>query len=154
MRNMRVLLIGFMSIILSGCASYSGNSISDSSDPLESSKLPPVFVMNDTIDSLLFKPLAKGYNALTPEPVKSGVTNFFSNLSEIDNAINNLLQGKPKQFATSVGRLTINSTIGIGGVFDVASYMGLTHAPEDFGQTIGSLGVDSGPYVILPIIRI
>ena len=151
MRNIRVLIIGFMTIILSGCASYSGNSISDSSDPWKAVNAP-VFVMNDTIDSLLFKPLAKGYNALTPEPVKSGVTNFFSNLSEVDNAINNLLQGKTNKFATSVGRLTINSTLGIGGIFDVASYMGLTHAPEDFGQTIGSLGVNSGPYVILPLL--
>ena len=106
MRNIRVLIIGFMAIILSGCASYSGNSISDSSDPWKAVNAP-VFVMNDTIDSLLFKPLAKGYNALTPEPVKSGVTNFFSNLSELDNAINNLLQGKTNKFATSVGRLTI-----------------------------------------------
>ena len=106
MRNIRVLIIGFMAIILSGCASYSGNSISDSSDPWKVVNAP-VFVMNDTIDSLLFKPLAKGYSAVTPEPVKSGVTNFFSNLSEVDNAINNLLQGKPNRFATSVGRLIL-----------------------------------------------
>ena len=102
MRNVRILIIGLMAITLSGCASYSGNSISDSSDPWKAVNTP-IFVMNDTIDSLLFRPLAKGYNAITPEPIKSGVTNFFSNLNEIDNALNNLLQGKPKRFATSVG---------------------------------------------------
>ena len=151
MKNLRILLIGFMSIILSGCATYSGNSMSDSSDPWQVVN-KPVFAMNDTIDAVLFKPLARGYNAVTPKPIKSGVTNFFSNLNEIDNAINNLFQGKPKQFATSLGRLTVNSTLGMGGIFDVASYMGLTHAPEDFGQTIGSLGVGSGPYIILPLL--
>ena len=151
MRNIRVIIIGIMSIILSWCATYSENSITSSSDPWQTVN-KPVFVMNDTIDSLLFKPLAKGYDAVTPELVKSGVTNFFSNLNEIDNAINNLFQGKPKRFATSVGRLTVNSTLGLGGIFDVASYMGLTHAPEDFGQTMGVMGVNSGPYIILPLL--
>jgi phospholipid-binding lipoprotein MlaA len=148
---MKILLVGFMTIILSGCATYSSNSFSDSSDPWQAVN-KPVFAMNDAIDSVLFKPLARGYDAVTPMPIKTGVTNFFSNLNEIDNAINNLFQGKPKQFATSIGRLTVNTTIGIGGIFDVASYMGLTHAPEDFGQTIGMLGAGSGPYVILPLL--
>ena len=121
MRSMRILLIGFMSIILSGCATYSSNSLSDPSDPWQAAN-KPIFAMNDAIDSVLFKPLAKGYNAVTPKPIQAGVTNFFSNLNEIDNAINNLFQGKPKQFATSIGRLTVNTTIGIGGIFDVASY--------------------------------
>jgi phospholipid-binding lipoprotein MlaA len=148
---MRILLIGFMSIILSGCATYSSNSLSDPSDPWQAAN-KPIFAMNDAIDSVLFKPLAKGYNAVTPKPIQAGVTNFFSNLNEIDNAINNLFQGKPKQFATSIGRLTVNSTIGIAGIFDVASYMGLTHAPEDFGQTMGAFGASSGPYIILPLL--
>ena len=151
MRNIRILLIGFMSIILSGCATYSENSFSDPSDPWQAVN-KPVFAMNDAMDSILFKPLARGYDAVTPKPIKAGVTNFFSNLNEIDNAINNLLQGKPVRFATSVGRLAVNSTLGLGGLFDVASYMGLTYAPEDFGQTIGAFGVDSGPYVILPLL--
>ena len=151
MRSMRILLIGFMSIILSGCATYSSNSLSDPSDPWQAAN-KPIFAMNDAIDSILFKPLAKGYNAVTPKPIQAGVTNFFSNLNEIDNAINNLFQGKPKQFATSIGRLTVNSTIGIAGIFDVASYMGLTHSPEDFGQTMGAFGAGAGPYIILPLL--
>ena len=101
---------------------------------------------------MLFKPLAKGYDALTPEPVQNAVTNFFSNLSEIDNAINNLFQGKPVQFATSIGRLAINSTVGIAGLFDVAAHVGLERAQEDLGQTFGTLGMESGPYIVLPLL--
>ena len=151
MGNLRLLAIGLASIVLSGCATYSGNSMSDSNDPWQSVNRP-VFAMNDAFDQALFKPLAKGYNAVTPEPVKTGVTNFFSNLSEIDNALNNLFQGKADRFATSVGRLAINSTLGLAGIIDVASHMGLTHAPEDFGQTIGVLGSGSGPYIVLPLL--
>tara|TARA_B100000579_G_scaffold141694_1_gene115100 strand:- start:754 stop:1350 length:597 start_codon:yes stop_codon:yes gene_type:complete len=108
--------------------------------------------MNDAFDTVLFKPLAQSYNAVTPKPIRDGVTNFFSNLNEIDNAINNLFQGKPDKFATSVGRLAINSTLGIGGIVDVASRMGLQHSPEDLGQTMGYLGAGSGPYIVLPLL--
>jgi phospholipid-binding lipoprotein MlaA len=101
---------------------------------------------------MLFKPLAKGYDALTPDPVQNSITNFFSNLGEIDNAINNLFQGKPVQFATSIGRLAINSTVGIAGLFDVAAYAGLERAQEDLGQTFGTLGLQAGPYVVLPLL--
>ena len=151
MRGLRIIIIGLVSLMISGCATYSENSMRDSSDPWQTFNRP-VFVVNDTFDKMLFKPLAKGYEALTPEPVQNAVTNFFSNLGEIDNAINNLLQGKPVEFATSIGRLAINSTVGIGGLFDVASYAGLEHAPEDLGQTLGTYEVDSGPYVVLPLL--
>tara|TARA_B110000259_G_C14003989_1_gene397329 strand:- start:605 stop:1330 length:726 start_codon:yes stop_codon:yes gene_type:complete len=151
MRGLRIIIIGLISLMISGCATYSENSMRDSSDPWQAFNRP-VFVVNDTFDKMLFKPLAKGYDALAPEPVQNAVTNFFSNLSEIDNAINNLLQGKPVEFATSLGRLAINSTVGIGGLFDVASYAGLEHAPEDLGQTLGVYEVDSGPYVVLPLL--
>ena len=151
MRKIGVILIGLITILSSGCATYSGNSLSDANDPLQSVNRP-VFAMNDAFDTALFKPLAKGYNAVAPKPIKDGVTNFFSNLNEIDNAINNLFQGKPDKFAISVGRLAINSTLGIGGIVDVASRMGLQHSPEDLGQTIGYLGAGSGPYIVLPLL--
>tara|TARA_B100001996_G_scaffold206432_1_gene158235 strand:+ start:180 stop:905 length:726 start_codon:yes stop_codon:yes gene_type:complete len=151
MRKLRILLIGAATLILSGCATYSGNSMADANDPWHSVNRP-VFAVNDAFDTALFKPLAKGYNAITPEPVRNGITNFFSNLNEIDNAINNLFQGKPKGFAVSIGRLAVNSTIGIGGFIDVASSMGLKHSPEDLGQTIGALGAGSGPYIVLPLL--
>ena len=151
MRNLRVLSLALASLVLSGCATYSGNSMSDSNDPWQTVNRP-VFAVNDAFDQALFKPLAKGYDAITPQPVKTGVTNFFSNLNEIDNALNNLFQGKPNQFGTSIGRLAINSTIGLAGIIDVASHIGLTHAPEDLGQTIGALGAGAGPYVVLPLL--
>ena len=151
MRELRLLLISVATLILSGCATYSGNSLVDANDPWQAVN-KPIFAVNDAFDSALFKPLAKGYNYVTPEPVRNGITNFFSNLSEIDNAINNLFQGKPEGFAVSVGRLAINSTLGIGGFFDVASHMGLQHSPEDLGQTFGVLGAGSGPYVVLPLL--
>ena len=151
MRKIGVILIGLIAILSSGCATYSGNSLSDANDPLQSVNRP-VFAMNDAFDTVLFKPLAQGYNAVTPKPIRDGVTNFFSNLNEIDNAINNLFQGKPDKFAVSVGRLAINSTLGIGGIVDVASRMGLQHSPEDLGQTMGYFGAGSGPYIVLPLL--
>lgn len=151
MNNLKLLFVGILAVLLSGCATYTGNSMSDSNDPWQLVN-KPVFAMNDAFDQALFKPLAKGYNAIIPKPIRTGVNNFFSNLNEIDNSINNLLQGKPNEFATSIGRLAINSTIGIGGIFDVASHMGLKSAPEDFGQTIGALGSGAGPYVVLPLL--
>ena len=151
MSSLRIIISSLIAVLISGCATYSGNAMSISSDPWQAVNRP-VFAVNDTFDQMLFKPLAKGYDALTPEPVQNAVTNFFSNLSEIDNAINNLFQGKPVQFATSIGRLAINSTVGIAGLFDVASYAGLERAPEDLGQTFGTLGMKAGPYVVLPLL--
>ena len=151
MGNLRILLIGVSALVLSGCATYSENSMTDQNDPWQTVNRP-VFAMNDAFDRALFKPLAKTYNAVTPEPIQAGITNFFSNLSEVDNAINNLFQGKPEKFATSIGRLAINSTLGLAGTIDVATYMGLIHAPEDLGQTFGTLGSGAGPYIVLPLL--
>ena len=151
MKGLRIIIIGLIALMISGCATYSGNAMTNSSDPWQAVNRP-VFAVNDTFDKMLFKPLAKGYNALTPDPVQNAITNFFSNLGEIDNAINNLFQGKPVQFATSIGRLAINSTVGIAGLFDVAAYAGLERAQEDLGQTFGTLGMQAGPYVVLPLL--
>ena len=151
MKGLRIIIIGLIALMISGCATYSGNAMTNPSDPWQAVNRP-VFAVNDTFDKMLFKPLAKGYNALTPDPVQNAITNFFSNLGEIDNAINNLFQGKPVQFATSIGRLAINSTVGIAGLFDVAAYVGLERAQEDLGQTFGALGMQAGPYVVLPLL--
>ena len=151
MKGLRIIIIGLIALMISGCATYSGNAMTNSSDPWQAVNRP-VFAVNDTFDKMLFKPLAKGYDALTPDPVQNSITNFFSNLGEIDNAINNLFQGKPVKFATSIGRLAINSTVGIGGLFDVAAYAGLERAQEDLGQTFGTLGMQAGPYVVLPLL--
>lgn len=109
-----------------------------------------VFEFNDTLDRYALKPAAEGYQTVTPTPVQKGVSNFFSNLGEIPNMANNLLQGKLDETASSFWRFVINTTAGWFGIFDVASELGLKRYDEDFGQTLGYWGVDSGPYLVLP----
>ncbi|RDL45718.1 VacJ family lipoprotein [Marinomonas piezotolerans] len=111
-----------------------------------------VFSFNDTLDRYALKPAAQGYQAVTPTPVQKGVSNFFSNLGEIPNIGNNLLQGKWDETASSTFRFLINSTAGWFGIFDVASELGLQRYEEDFGQTLGYWGVSSGPYVVIPFL--
>ena len=111
-----------------------------------------VFNVSDSLDEVLLKPTAQIYSEYTPLFLKDSVTNFFHNISEIDTVINQLLQGKPKLAAQDSLRFLINTTVGVGGIFDVASRMGLKRHEEDFGQTLGYWGVSSGPYVFIPFI--
>lgn len=112
-----------------------------------------MFSFNDTLDSYVFKPLAKGYKAVTPDPVERGISSAFSNLKEVSNIANDLLQGKLSQAGNDTGRLLVNSTLGVVGIFDVAEHMGLPKSDgEDFGQTLATWGVGSGPYVVLPFL--
>lgn len=120
-------------------------------DPLEPVNRV-VFTFNDTVDSIALKPLAKIYRAVMPAFAERGVRNFFSNLGEVRNVVHNSLQGKLGGTAQSTGRFLINSTVGIGGLFDVASKIGIAAAPEDLGQTLGVWGVASGPYLVLPVL--
>ena len=109
-----------------------------------------MFTFNETVDEYGLKPLAQGYDAVTPNFMQKGISNFFSNLGEVPNVFNNLFQGKFDETASSTFRFIINSTFGIFGLFDVASEMGLRPYNEDFGQTLGYWGVSSGPYLVLP----
>jgi phospholipid-binding lipoprotein MlaA len=112
-----------------------------------------VFVFNDTLDSYLLKPVAKGYRVITPDPLEDGVSNVFSNLLEIRNALNGALQWKWDSASHSGGRFLINTTVGIAGIFDVATLVGLEDVDgEDFGQTLAVWGVGSGPYVVIPLL--
>jgi phospholipid-binding lipoprotein MlaA len=120
-------------------------------DPFESWNRA-VFEFNERADRYVLKPVAQGYDAVTPEPVQQGVRNFFNNLGEPVTAINALLQGKPEKAARSLTRFVFNSTIGLYGLFDVAGGMGLEREDEDFGQTLAMWGVGSGPYLVLPIL--
>ena len=110
-----------------------------------------VFGFNDYFDNLLLRPLAVGYSNHVPTPVRAGVGNFFSNIEDINTMANNLLQGKVGDAVSDCGRILINSTVGVGGLIDVASELGLEKHQEDFGQTLGVWGVEAGPYVVLPI---
>ena len=104
------------------------------------------------LDEKIAKPIAEIYSEFPP-PIKSGVTNFFNNLEEVDTFINQLLQGKPKESLNDLTRFIINSTIGLAGFIDVASKIGLERHEEDFGQTLGVWGVGQGPYIMLPVLR-
>ncbi|MDA9212664.1 VacJ family lipoprotein [Gammaproteobacteria bacterium] len=109
------------------------------------------FDINEKVDNVALKPIALTYSK-TPEPVKHAITNFFRNLKEIDNTLNQVLQGKPKYAINDFSRFIINSTIGIGGILDPASSMGLERHDEDFGQTLGLWGVSPGPYLMIPFL--
>lgn len=112
-----------------------------------------VFAFNDTVDGAVLKPLAKGYKAVTPDVVETGVSNVFSNLGEVGNIVNGVLQFKLGQASNDTGRFLVNSTFGLAGLFDVAKHMGLEKSSgEDFGQTLAAWGVNSGPYVVLPFL--
>lgn len=146
MSAIRIFLL-LVSLALAGCASTSNNP----KDPLESFNRS-VYYFNDTVDSAVVKPVAHGYNAVVPGPVKLMISNFFSNLNDITVAINNLLQLKITKAASDCGRVVINSTVGLFGIIDIATPVGLKKHNEDFGQTLGYWGVGSGPYLMLPFL--
>jgi phospholipid-binding lipoprotein MlaA len=129
---------------------FSINIYSEINDPFEDLNRTS-FQINETVDSIILKPIAVTYSK-SPTPIKYGITNFFRNLKEVDNTVNQLLQGKPKSAANDLGRFVINSTIGLGGLIDVASNMGLERHDEDFGQTLGVWGIPSGPYLMIPML--
>jgi len=105
---------------------------------------------NDNLDKAILKPMAKGYQWITPEIVDEGVTNFFSNINDIGVTLNDLLQFKIIQSGMDASRFLINTTVGVAGIFDVAKMIDLPKHKEDFGQTLGYWGVPSGSYLVLP----
>ena len=143
----RLMSVALMVVFggLTGCATTANNP----KDPYEGFNRA-MFKVNEGID-VVVKPVAQGYDAAAPLPVKAGVGNFFGNIEDVWTSINNFLQGKGEQGLSDMGRFLINTTVGIGGVFDIASEMGLEKHAEDFGQTLGKWGVDDGPYFYWPI---
>ena len=105
---------------------------------------------NDFMDTKLMRPAAKAYKKLLPAPVRYSVRNVVGNLSDVGDIINNALQGKPKQAVSDFGRVLVNSSIGIGGLFDPASQMGLVDHDEDFSQTLAVWGLPRGPFIVIP----
>jgi len=120
-------------------------------DPWESINRP-IFRFNDTVDTYALKPIAQGYQAVTPQFLEDGIHNIFLNLGDVTNLANNVLQLKFHNAGVDTARLIVNTTFGIGGFFDVGTKMGLQRNDEDFGQTLGHWGVGSGPYVMLPLL--
>ena len=110
-----------------------------------------IWTFNEYLDDNFAKPTAEIYTSVTPDFVEIGITNFFRNLNELDNTANQLLQGRPLLAVNDFSRFIINTTIGLAGFFDVGSTLGLERHDEDFGQTLGSWGVSSGPFLMIPI---
>lgn len=142
-------ILMLMVLGLTACASIQQTERVANIDPFERVNRA-VFSFNETADQYVIKPIAEGYKFILPEFVRTGVTNFFSNINDVLIGANNLLQGKPVSAASDIGRFFINSTVGILGLFDVATDMGLDKNREDFGQTLGVWGFNDGPYIVLP----
>lgn len=160
-----------MATMLSGCSSapsakkpeipakypvseYSGSDkrhVMDAYDPFESFNRG-VYIFNYKFDQYIFMPIVNTYEFITPDVVETGVSNFFSNLDEINNLTNSLLQFKVKSFLKTGGRILINSTFGVMGLFDPATSMKIYRQDEDFGQTLGFYGMSTGPYLMLPLL--
>jgi phospholipid-binding lipoprotein MlaA len=147
--------LAFCSLMLTACSNVPSSSVMqvnpDPRDPLESLNRK-VYSFNDMLDKTLLTPVVEVYENVTPDGVEKGVSNFFSNLSDVGNFLNHSFQLKPKRAAKDIGRLVINTTLGLGGLIDVASNLGIYQEPEDFGQTLGYWGVNPGPYLVLPFL--
>jgi len=119
-------------------------------DPLESINRP-IFVFNDRLDHFILRPIAVGYDTISPDFVQRGIGNIFSNTADFTTSLNRILQGDFVNAASSSGRFLVNSTLGLLGIFDVASGMGIKEVKSDFGQTLSVWGFSSGPYLMVPI---
>lgn len=134
-----------------GCATLPRGSERDSRDHFERFNRA-MFQFDTTLDHAVMRPVARGYVKVTPSPVRAGISNFLSNLSYTTTVVNDLLQGRARDFARDLARLLVNTTIGIGGLFDPALHLGLVRNDRDFGQTLGKWGVHTGPFLVLPFL--
>jgi phospholipid-binding lipoprotein MlaA len=133
--------------VATGCATGPDRKPGDPLEPVNRQ----IFKFNDAIDRAVAQPVARGYQKVTPQPVRQAISNFFSNLGDLGNAANNLLQLKITDATEDIMRFAMNTTFGIGGLLDFATPAGLPKHHEDFGLTLGRWGVPSGPYLVLPL---
>jgi len=143
-RCLPMLLLG---VVLSGCATGPN---ADPRDPLEPFNRG-VSSFNEAVDEAVLKPVATVYRDVAPDPVRTGVSNFFGNLRDVWSAVNATLQLRPLEATENAMRFGVNTVFGLGGVLDIASEMGIERTTLDFGQTLGRWGVPSGPYLVLPL---
>ena len=135
-------------VMLGGCAT---TGTGDPRDPLEPMNRA-IYKFNDGVDTVIMKPLAEVYQAVLPPFVRTGISNVFSNINDIVVALNNLLQGKIGPAFSDISRVMVNTTVGVLGVMDVATELGIEKNDEDFGQTLGYWGIGDGPYLVLPFL--
>lgn len=119
-------------------------------DPLEPMNRV-MYDVHDVVDTNVVKPLVQAYVDVVPQFLRTGVSNVFNNIDDLFSALNGLLQGKPEKAGNDLGRVLLNTTVGIGGLFDVASEEGIERGNEDFGQTFGVWGIGNGPYLFVPL---
>ena len=144
---MKQLLMSFLLFFMANTLAFAEEDV----DPFEDVNRA-VYGFNEAVDDNLLEPVSRAYKDHVPEVAQDGVSNFFGNLRDVSTLANQILQFKPVESIETLGRILVNSTIGLGGLFDVASDMGLTTDDEDFGQTMGVWGVEEGPYVVLPLL--
>lgn len=147
-RKIAVLLVVALSLaLLAGCAHSPPTQPNDPLEPMNRA----FFETNRVLDKHILRPLASGYHKVTPDPVETGVDNFFDNALAPITIVNSLLQLKWASFNTALGRFLINTTVGVGGLFDVASALDIKDPDEDLGQTLGYWGLGRGAYLVLPL---
>ncbi len=146
----RPLWLAAGALLLGGCVTQSATR-PDPRDPLERVNRA-TFAFNEAVDRAVAKPVARGYRRITPDPVERSISNFFSNAAYPTVLVNNLLQGKFADALSDTGRLLLNTTVGLGGLFDPASNIGLVRHDEDFGQTLGRWGLRHGAYLMVPLL--
>jgi len=169
-RGYEYWLVLLLYLLLAGCATTveteattTPGDTTEKSAPQQAAKEPvnpdpwegfnrAMYAFNDTLDEYFLKPIARGYEFFIPGLIRTGIANFFSNLDEPTVFINDLLQGKVIQASADTGRFLVNSTVGILGFIDVATSISLEKHQEDFGQTLGVWGVDTGPFVVWPFL--
>lgn len=147
----RLVFIALPFVLLTGCASLPPGHVVDERDPWERYNRA-MFSFNEGVDKTVLKPVAQTYKAAIPEVIRDRVTNFFANLSDLASVVHHSLQAEPKSALESTGRFVVNSTVGLLGLFDPASSLGLARTNEDAGLTLGRWGVGHGPYVMLPLL--
>jgi phospholipid-binding lipoprotein MlaA len=148
----RLLAACAASVAMLGCASAPGAAgnptVNDPWEPMNRS----VFSFNMALDNAVIKPVATAYQAVLPKPVRTGVNNFFGNLKDVWSFANNVLQFKGEAAVESAMRVSVNTVLGLGGVLDVASDIGIERHTQTFGQTLGYWGMGPGPYLVLPLL--
>ena len=142
-----IAAVSASALALGGCAATGSNP----QDPYESFNRK-VQSFNDGVDDAVLKPVATAYQTVTPQPVRTGVGNFFGNVGDLWSMVNHLLQGNGLQAYNHMVRFTTNTVLGIGGLLDIATEMGVDRQKQDFGQTLGSWGIKPGPYLVLPLL--
>ncbi len=146
---MRILIALAIAWLASGCTAMTDRS--EAYDPWEGLNRK-TFAFNEALDRAVLKPVAQGYEKVTPGFVREGVNNFYGNLEDVATSLNNLLQGKIGEGLSDAGRVVVNSVFGVFGLWDIATPLGLEKHEEDFGQTLGAWGVAPGPYFVIPLL--